>query len=184
MLRCSSSTMRPTSFPPRASPGTRKPHVRGPCDYSDTHLAFMKQEAKRLPGVHDPQRGLAEPGEEKGVPALPRAVPAEGRCLTVGWEHLVLRWGAQELEHRYQLKKTRAAAGGAPLGDGVRPGNGPAVPGRRRHEVEEIHRATAGIAQALHQTHAQDTAERGPERRHRPPARHRLGRGVPRDTPA
>src|SRR5574341_923794 len=37
-IRCSSSTMRPTSFPPRASPGTRKPHVRGPCDYSDRLL--------------------------------------------------------------------------------------------------------------------------------------------------
>src|SRR2546425_10859455 len=38
MLRCSSSTMQPTSFPPRASPGTRKPHVRGLCYYSDTLL--------------------------------------------------------------------------------------------------------------------------------------------------
>src|SRR3989441_10958022 len=39
MLRCSSSTMQPTSFPPRASPRTRKPHVRGLCYYSDTLLA-------------------------------------------------------------------------------------------------------------------------------------------------
>src|SRR2546427_9599002 len=38
MLRCSSSTMQPTSFPPRASPRTRKPHVRGLCYYSDTLL--------------------------------------------------------------------------------------------------------------------------------------------------
>src|SRR6185295_15167991 len=29
-----------TSFPPRASPGTRKPHVRGPCYYSDTLLVW------------------------------------------------------------------------------------------------------------------------------------------------
>src|SRR4249920_3775023 len=28
-----------TSIPPRASPGTRKPHARGPCQYSDTLLA-------------------------------------------------------------------------------------------------------------------------------------------------
>src|SRR2546425_9147658 len=43
MLRCSSSTMQPTSFPPRASPGTRKPHVRGLCYYSDTLLERLEE---------------------------------------------------------------------------------------------------------------------------------------------
>src|SRR5580765_6048604 len=28
-----------TSIPPRASPGTRKPHARGPCEHSDRLLA-------------------------------------------------------------------------------------------------------------------------------------------------
>src|SRR4249919_3303343 len=28
----------PTSIPPRASPGTRKPHARDPCQYSDRLL--------------------------------------------------------------------------------------------------------------------------------------------------
>src|SRR2546425_13211414 len=52
MLRCPSSTMQPTSFPPRASPRTRKPHVRGLCYYSDTLLARGGR-LLRLEGLFD-----------------------------------------------------------------------------------------------------------------------------------
>src|SRR6266571_8618791 len=53
MLRCSSSTMRPTSFPPRASPGTHKPHVRDPCDDSDRLLVLLVGPRLRIEGGID-----------------------------------------------------------------------------------------------------------------------------------
>src|SRR5437773_8653175 len=59
---------RPASMGPRPAPPGRLPGF----------LAFMEQEAKRLPDVHDSKRGLFKPGAEQRRSALPRALPAEG----------------------------------------------------------------------------------------------------------
>src|SRR6266496_508632 len=72
MLRSSSSTMRPASFPPRASPGTRKPHVRGPCYYSDRLLV---EQTRLIPGA----RRHAELGDvEIEIASLQTQSPAGG----------------------------------------------------------------------------------------------------------
>ena len=94
-------------------------------------LAFMEQETKRLPDVDDSKRGLAETGVEKRGSAPPRALPAVAGRTARGNLDSILRPGAEELEHRHELKKARPSAGRAALGDEIGSGRRPAVPGSR-----------------------------------------------------
>src|SRR2546426_4242742 len=129
MLRCSSSTMQPTSFPPRASPRTRKPHVRGLCYYSDTLLARGSDPAA------DDMRALGQ--AEAGEAFQHVVVAAAGSAVVV---HVDVPDVTLTVSHRGD-------------GDRVQSGEGPArrlgaidVPGlesllRSRGPLEEDRRA-------------------------------------------
>src|SRR5262245_44247800 len=58
-----------TSLPPRALPGTRKPHARGPCHYSDRLLAGRRRSGRRRAQAPPSARAAAE---ATAIPALRR----------------------------------------------------------------------------------------------------------------
>src|SRR2546425_12864417 len=69
-------------------------------------LVLMKEEAERLPGVHDPRGRPCEPCQEERLHPPPNAILAQGPRRHVGPQQVLARQRAPKLEDRLPEEET------------------------------------------------------------------------------